>query len=72
MSMKSPRKSRTYWFFAATFIVSLGGFLQGQDFVRQYPAVVTLIGMAVAAAGCFLRSRTKESVAPIIRRRREQ
>ena len=49
----------TSWFGFLTFLVSLGTFLQGQDFIVQYPAIVAGIGIAVGIITVILQMVTK-------------
>ncbi len=60
--MKSPVWSKTYWFAALTFVVSLCGFLEGQEFIRDYPAAIALIGVVWSLASFALRSVTHERI----------
>ena len=59
---KPAIKSKTYWFALLTFLVSLGGLLQGQEWMQQYPAAVSVIGMVVGVVTFLLRFVTHERV----------
>lgn len=61
-SSKSIFKDQAFWLYAATFILSFLGYLEGQDFIKANPTAVTLVGMIAAALGVYVRMKTKDSV----------
>ena len=51
--------SKTIWVNLIVFGFSLATFLQGSDFIQQYPQAVAAIGMVVGVLGVVLRFLTK-------------
>jgi len=47
--------SKSIWLGLLTFALSVLGFAQGQEFIQQWPAVVTVIGAIVGVLTILLR-----------------
>lgn len=62
MNEKHLLTSRTFWFGAATFTVSALEFLNGNEFIKQYPGLVSAIGASLGVATIVLRLLTSSSV----------
>ena len=52
---KSVFLSKTAWFGLLTFVAALLAWLNGQEYIAQYPQVVAAIGMLVAVVNVALR-----------------
>lgn len=62
MDSKVFTESKMFWLGVLTFAVSLLGFAQGQEFVQEYPAVVTWIGAVIGVLTIVLRFLTSKPV----------
>lgn len=60
--MKKWFTSKTLAISAITGVLSFLGFLQGQEFITQNPATVSILGMFVSALTAYIRFRTKDKI----------
>ena len=54
--------SKAFWLGLLTFAVSLGTWLQGAEFVQQWPQVTATIGMVVGVLVVVVRLLTNKAV----------
>ncbi len=54
--------SKTVWFGFITCMVAVGSFIQDHEFVKEYPAVVSSIGVIVGILIIVLRFLSTEAV----------
>lgn len=55
-------ESRTIWVGVLTLLISIFGFLQGEEWIATYPKVVAGIGTIVGIAAIVLRYLTKKPI----------
>lgn len=59
---KKPTQSRLIWVGVLTTLASTLGFLQGQEYIAQYPQIVAGLGAAVGILTVVLRLMTTKPI----------
>ena len=62
MEPKSVLKSRTVWVNILTLAVGVATYLQGQELIVQYPAVVSILAVVAGGIGVALRFLTSKPI----------
>ena len=60
--MKKFYESKTVWFGVATAVLSTLTFFQGEEWVKEYPQIVTGIGAAIGVLTIVIRYLTTSSM----------
>ena len=62
---KSRLKSKSIWLGVLTALISLLGLIAGQEWIQQYPEIVSYIGLAVGILTVIVRHYTEEPLKPL-------
>ena len=62
MNEKTLLASKAFWLGLITFALALADFVQGAEFVQQWPQVVTIIGMGVGVLTVIVRILTTKPI----------
>lgn len=62
---KSSASSKTVWLGIVTALISILGLFAGQEWIQQYPEIVSYIGLAIGILTVIVRHYTTRPLKPM-------
>ena len=62
---KSRAESKTVWLGIVTALISILGLFAGQEWIQQYPEIVSYIGLAIGILTVIVRHYTTKPLKPM-------